>query len=451
MNDPRSQEKERICREAESLAQGATNFAEAARRLGELRRELTKVERIGLIGGRDVDREYSERFEAASRQFDSRRAASRESTAQAREAARYTKERLVAEAQQISGSNDWKAGAERFRELDTQWKLAGSAGRDVEPWLWQQYRSAKDEFFRRRGESHQRAAMTKRSLISEASELARSTDWKRAGEKFRELDKKWKEAGFAGRDLEDSLWQEYRSKKDEFFNRRKKHFDEQDRNRDQARRAKEFIISEASSLANSSEWKWAAEKFRELDARWKKAGSAGRDHEDGLWRRYRAHKDWFFERRTKHFNQQERERDRAYEAKRALLGEASRIACNEDIRTAGKSWKAMMVRWKATGSAGRERNDALWRDLQKWRQQLDMRFEGAKRERIQRWQEQAARLSDQRARLINLIGEINSRPIRPGPKAWEIQGKRQAKVASISQKVSLIDQRLTDLYWKIRS
>ena len=46
------------------------------------------------------------------------------------------KEGLVARAEELTTSEDWKQTAIDMRELMTQWKSAGRASREVEDALW---------------------------------------------------------------------------------------------------------------------------------------------------------------------------------------------------------------------------------------------------------------------------------------------------------------------------
>ncbi len=69
-----------------------------------------------------------------------------------REEARKAKEKLVVEAESLSGSTDWAGTAARYRDLMTAWKAAGRAQREAEDDLWNRFRGAQDVFFAARGE-----------------------------------------------------------------------------------------------------------------------------------------------------------------------------------------------------------------------------------------------------------------------------------------------------------
>jgi Domain of Unknown Function (DUF349) len=71
-----------------------------------------------------------------------------------------------------------------------------------------------------------RARRQKQMIVRDAKLLARSEDWREAGERFAVLRRRWKAAGSAGRAYDEKLWQSFRAAADEFHERRAKHFAE---------------------------------------------------------------------------------------------------------------------------------------------------------------------------------------------------------------------------------
>ncbi len=65
---------------------------------------------------------------------------------------RRRKADIAKQAESISRSTDWKVAAEDLKKLQEKWKQIRSAGKDYEEALWQRFRSAQDEFYRRRSE-----------------------------------------------------------------------------------------------------------------------------------------------------------------------------------------------------------------------------------------------------------------------------------------------------------
>ncbi|MEU3187413.1 DUF349 domain-containing protein [Streptomyces sp. NPDC006923] len=194
--------KEALVVEAEELA-GSDQWRSAGERLRALVDTWKGLPRLD----RKSDDELWHRFSHARSAFSKRRKAHFAALDAQREDARKAKERLVAEAESLSGSTDWGATAARYRELMTDWKAAGRAQREAEDELWNRFRGAQDVFFAARGEvfAERDAEQTenlklKEDLAAEAERLVPVTDLKAARAAFRSLNERWEAIGHVPRD-----------------------------------------------------------------------------------------------------------------------------------------------------------------------------------------------------------------------------------------------------------
>lgn len=194
--------KETLVKEAEELAQ-----SEQWRAAGERLRALVDTWKGLPRLDRKSDDELWHRFSHARSAFSKRRKAHFASLDAQREEARKTKEKLVAEAEALSGSTDWGATAARYRELMAEWKAAGRAQREAEDDLWNRFRGAQDVFFAARsGVFAERDAeqaenlKLKEELAVEAEKLVPVTDLKAARAAFRAINERWEAIGHVPRD-----------------------------------------------------------------------------------------------------------------------------------------------------------------------------------------------------------------------------------------------------------
>ncbi|WP_031084813.1 DUF349 domain-containing protein [Streptomyces sp. NRRL WC-3549] len=194
--------KEALVTEAEELAQ-----SEQWRSAGERLRALVDTWKGLPRLDRKSDDELWHRFSHARSAFSKRRKAHFASLDAQREEARQAKEKLVAEAESLSGSTDWGATAARYRDLMTEWKAAGRAQREAEDDLWNRFRGAQDVFFAARsGVFAERDAeqgenlKLKEELAAEAEKLVPVTDLKAARAAFRSVNERWEAIGHVPRD-----------------------------------------------------------------------------------------------------------------------------------------------------------------------------------------------------------------------------------------------------------
>lgn len=194
--------KEKLVTEAEELAQ-----SEQWRVAGDRLRALVDTWKGLPRLDRKTDDELWHRFSHARSVFSKRRKAHFASLDAQREEARRRKEKLVQEAETLSGSTDWGPTAARYRELMAEWKAAGRAQREAEDDLWNRFRGAQDVFFQARAavfaerDAEQRENLTrKEELVIEAEKLLPISDAKAARVALRAINERWEEIGHVPRD-----------------------------------------------------------------------------------------------------------------------------------------------------------------------------------------------------------------------------------------------------------
>lgn len=380
------------------------------------------------------------------------------------------KEDLCRQAESLSASTEWKAVAERLRQLQVEWKDVGSAGRDCDDRLGARFRTAQDRFYERRSAHFEKQAADRHSnrsrkeaLCSRAESLAGSTDWKGASEALRALQAEWKMIGPAGRDHDDALWSRFRTAQDRYFSRRQAHFEQQDQQRQRSRVRKEALCSRAEALAGSSDWKDAGDALKALQSEWKAAGPAGRDFDDALWERFRRAQDRFFQRRSALFESREREQRENLARKEHLCSRAESLAHASDYKSATGEVKELQAAWKAIGHVPRESADRLWA---RFRSACDRVFEQAQHERERRQSEWSGKMRDAldrkreqydriRASIEHDLGNIERwrdtiDNLRPGGRAGEIASDLLSRISDVEDRVSSKRSRLNDLRDSIR-
>ncbi|MGW0768124.1 DUF349 domain-containing protein [Streptomyces sp. NPDC002676] len=201
-SDEARKAKEDLVTEAEQLAQ-SDQWRAAGERLRALVDTWKGLPRLD----RKSDDELWHRFSHARSAFSKRRKAHFAQLDAQREDARKAKERLVAEAESLSGSTDWGPTAARYRELMAEWKAAGRAQREHEDDLWNRFRGAQDVFFAARSSvfaerdaEQSENLKLKEGLAEEAEKLLPVDDLKSARAAFRSINERWEAIGHVPRD-----------------------------------------------------------------------------------------------------------------------------------------------------------------------------------------------------------------------------------------------------------
>lgn len=216
------------------------------------------------------------------------------------------------------------------------------------------------ETYESRSENIDKALHTKKDLLNQAEMLKDNKNFRDTANRLKELQEQWKAAGFAGKTNDQTLWEQFRSANDHFFERRGAHFAEMNEQRSKAKELKEALIEEAKELADSVDWKNTSRELNELMNRWKKAGFAGRDTDDQLWAIFNEERQKFYSAQKVHFDELNAVYNKARDKKRELVEKAQAFLANGNFLGDRGSMDALFEEWKTVGHSGRANESKLW-------------------------------------------------------------------------------------------
>lgn len=271
--------------------------------LENLKTEWTKVQTDG------DDPALEERFEKEIERYHEKRERVQKSI--------EGKKALIEKAHEMKDSEDFFVTAEKYKELQAQWREFGYSGREYNDKLWEEFSEVNDYFFERRNQFYEqqnqereKARERKEELIKQAEEIKDSTDWYNTSKIQRELMDAWRKAGFASREVENELWERFNSARQVFYKNQEAFFTELRAKEAEAKAIKEKLIQETHELKDSFDFDTVRQRFDDIMEEWKAAGHSGRRHEENLWQEFREGRDHFFA-RMQEAQKQSREERRA--------------------------------------------------------------------------------------------------------------------------------------------
>ncbi|TDC74686.1 DUF349 domain-containing protein [Streptomyces hainanensis] len=251
---------------------------DATTAIGHLREQVDAGHAVGDLAS------LSGRLDELTGVVDARREERKAARARQSEEARGAKEALVAEAEELAASDQWRTAGERLRGLVDTWKGLPRLDRKTDDELWHRFSQARSAFSKRR-KAHFAALDTQREdtrrrkekLIAEAEALSDSTDWGTTAARYRDLMREWKAAGRAQRDAEEDLWARFRAAQDVFFQARGSTFAERDAEQRDNLARKEELAAEAEKLLPITDLRAARAALRSIGERWEAIGHVPRD------------------------------------------------------------------------------------------------------------------------------------------------------------------------------
>lgn len=140
------------------------------------------------------------------------------------------------------------------------------------------------------------AKEAKQNLIARAKELEESVEWKKTSDKFRDLMTEWRQAGFAGKEENDALWEEFNNCRQKFYTRRNAFYEDLHEQQGENLKKKQALIEEARQIKDSEDYsRENTEKMKELAVTWRSIGSCGKNKDDKIWAEFRSINDEYFD------------------------------------------------------------------------------------------------------------------------------------------------------------
>jgi hypothetical protein len=134
----------------------------------------------------------------------------------------------------------------------------------------------------------------KEKIVVEAESLQDSDQWKSTGERLKALLDEWKAAPRLDKKTDSDLWKRFAAARNHFDKRRRQHFATMSKQQAEVKSTKERIVSEAETLATSTDWVATARRFKALMDEWKLAGRGRHGDDAKLWTRFKSAQDAFF-------------------------------------------------------------------------------------------------------------------------------------------------------------
>lgn len=350
---------------------------------------------------------------------------------------------LIEQAKALVEEEDAKEAINKINDLNRKWRRIPYWESAFEDELAEEFEGYLNACYGKRRELYQANASAKEAIIAEAQ---------KENANMNALMDKWKAVASAGKEKDEELWEKFNAIRQEFYEKRHQAWENQKENFAKAKEIKEKIIKEAEKLVDNENIVATNEAFKDLFEKWREAGRADSEINDELWEQFRSLRQQFNERRNAYFHELRDTQNKAYQAKKALIEEAKQhLEEAKFTKEVTERMKALSVEWKAAGSAGRERDDRIWKEF---RAVMDQYFDGLKKNREDRqaqWQERLNSNKEYKNELIQNQKRQIDRLEREKAEALaesqireieETISEKQAYIAELEKEIEEIDSKL---------
>ena len=206
---------------------------------------------------------------------------------------------------ELTNFASWESKTQEVIALQNKWKTIGFAPQKMNVKIFERFRKACDEFFRKKGEFFKslKEGMNenlekKRALCEKAEALKDSTDWKATADELTKLQKEWKTIGPVAKKYSDAVWKRFISACDYFFEQKNKATSSQRSVEQENLEKKKAIIEKLNAIDDQMDTEGATQLVRDLMKEWNGVGHVPFKEKDRIYKQYHSQVDKLFE----HFN-----------------------------------------------------------------------------------------------------------------------------------------------------
>lgn len=209
-------------------------------------------------------------------------------------------------------------------------------------------------------ESQKENLEKKRALIEQIlgyaeTKFKNSSEWTEATDKIKKLQAEWKQIGFATKNQNQKIWEEFRGAANLFFENKSDFFKEIKGEQEKIKEVKKSIIEKAKKLVDIDledekfDWKQRTQEVINLQKKWKSSGSAARHDEQKLWKKFRSFSDEFFKKKDEFFAGREDRQKENLANKNKIIADLKKWKSTKDKEKDLKALLDFTNRWNVIG------------------------------------------------------------------------------------------------------
>lgn len=298
------EQKTRLCEAAEKLAE-EPDVISAFHQLQKLHQEFRA---IGPVA-KDLREAIWTRFKAASTVVNKRH---QQHFEELKEKEQHNLDQKTVICEIVEGMEydtfttfaDWEEKTQEILALQAKWKTIGYAPQKMNVKIFERFRAACDEFFRRKAAFFKSVKETmaanlekKKALCEKAEALKDSTNWKETADILTKLQKEWKTIGPVAKKHSDAVWKRFIGACDYFFEQKNKATSSQRTEEVENQAKKEEVIKRMAALeASGTSDEATAEQVRALMKEWNSIGFVPFKEKDRLYKEFHELVDKLFDR-----------------------------------------------------------------------------------------------------------------------------------------------------------
>lgn len=280
-----------------------------------------------------------------------------------------------------------------LKKYQEDWRVIGPVPAESNEDIWNRFKHECDKIFemikafqeeadRKREEN----LAAKKELLAGALEFAnfnstRIKEWLAKSTEINELMEKWKAIGMVPMKVRETIWNDFKNARNQFYNNKNTFFKALHAERDKNLKAKTALCEKAEAIvANVIDLNRQTDEIKRLQEDWKKIGPVHEKISDAIWKRFRGTCDAFFEKKSQHYAGQVEEQKKNLEIKNEIIAKLEALLEKEDGANIIHELKAIQDEWNNTGFVPMNAKEAVSKKYSEINDKVFQKFRQANNE-----------------------------------------------------------------------
>lgn len=264
-------------------------------------------------------------------------------------------------------------GFEEVKKLQAEWKEIKTVPAERATELWKNYQLYTEQFYDQLHLNHEMRAYDfkknleiKTHLCEAAEKLAEVEDVISAFHQLQKLHQEFREAGPVAKELRDEIWKRFKDASTVINKRHQDHFEGLKAREEENLQKKTALCEKVEQLQlddlkTYAQWDEMSKQIIELQAEWKTIGFTPRKVNNGIFDRFRAACDRFFQAKTAYFKANREKLSANLAAKNALIEKAEALKDSTDWGATTNKFVELQKEWKTIGPVAHKISDTIWK------------------------------------------------------------------------------------------
>lgn len=317
------------------------------------------------------------RFNSAFRTIKAARNEEKERIEKEKESNLKLKEDLLEELRLITEKDETDASLNEVKEIQRKWRQIRVVPHEKVEELWKTYHFYLDKFYDNHSINielkeldRKKNLETKIELCKKVDEISEEKSLKKSFILLNKYTEEFRNTGPVPREYNEEIWNRFKAACDKIYNEKKEQAREQDDKRKVNLEHKQVLVEKAALIAaevydKPKTWKAKTDELDQLFAEWKKIGPVPRQHNQKIWKEFRAGFNEFYKNKSAYFKELHNDRKDNLTKKEALCVQAEKIVERDDFGPATKELLKLQEDWKKIGPVPDKVSNAIWKRFRK--------------------------------------------------------------------------------------